>query len=347
MGAGILDATSINIGKIAAGLSNSGTNSFGNGTFTLGGGSSAAGTVKVTTLTLGDQNANTTGLSISSIFNLNNGGTLQAQTIQAGATVTGTVTRAFNWNNGTISNYDANTDLAISAGIPITLANTGTHTFNISPGQNGSTVNSVLSGTGGTLVKAGAGTLTLTAANTYTGGTTVNAGMLVISGNINGSTAVTLNGGTLKLGASNVLNDSATVTLASGTLATAGFSDNVGALTLNVGSTIDLGGQASILSFANSSGATWTQGALLTISNWNGNPLGGGADQIYFGSDTTGLGANLADVQFLNPAGFIPGTYNAQILPSGELVALVPEPGAWASLLGGCGILLGLRRRRH
>jgi hypothetical protein len=25
----------------------------------------------------------------------------------------------------------------------------------------------------------------------------------------------------------------------------------------------------------------------------------------------------------------------------------VPEPGAWVSLLGGCGVLLGLRRRRH
>jgi hypothetical protein len=25
----------------------------------------------------------------------------------------------------------------------------------------------------------------------------------------------------------------------------------------------------------------------------------------------------------------------------------VPEPGAWASLLGGCGVLLGLRRRRY
>jgi hypothetical protein len=28
------------------------------------------------------------------------------------------------------------------------------------------------------------------------------------------------------------------------------------------------------------------------------------------------------------------------------LITAVPEPGAWVSLLGGCGVLVGLRRRR-
>ena len=50
-------------------------------------------------------------------------------------------------------------------------------------------------GTGGSLVKVGTGTLTLTGANTFTGGATVNAGGLVVNGSL--ASTVTLNGGML------------------------------------------------------------------------------------------------------------------------------------------------------
>jgi len=50
-------------------------------------------------------------------------------------------------------------------------------------------------GTGGSLVKVGTGTLTLTGANTFTGGTTVNAGGLVVNGSL--ASTVTLNDGML------------------------------------------------------------------------------------------------------------------------------------------------------
>jgi autotransporter-associated beta strand protein len=62
-----------------------------------------------------------------------------------------------------------------------------TNTFSVSCG-------SVMSGEGG-LVKSGAGTLTLTAANTYTGGTTVNGGTLTLSGGGKIKNALTVNSG--------------------------------------------------------------------------------------------------------------------------------------------------------
>ncbi|OYU42657.1 MAG: hypothetical protein CFE44_22765, partial [Burkholderiales bacterium PBB4] len=62
----------------------------------------------------------------------------------------------------------------------------------------------ILSGTGGSLVKTGAGTLALSATNTFTGGTTINAGMIDLtggggaSGTLRGSVTVNT-GGTLQL----------------------------------------------------------------------------------------------------------------------------------------------------
>jgi hypothetical protein len=81
-----------------------------------------------------------------------------------------------------------------------------------------------------------------------------------------------------------------------------------------------------VLRFADSSGAAWTGGTALTIEAWTGSPFGGGTDQLYFGTTSGGLTVGqVGQIQFLNPAGFAPGTYNAQILANGEVVP-VPEP---------------------
>ena len=163
MGGGTLDATTIKVAHVTGG---SHGNNF-TGRFYLNGG----GTVKVDTLTFNQDDG--TGNAYGQ-FHLNSG-TLAAKTIQPGAGSG----KTFNWNDGTVKNYDASTDLTIASGITITLAATGTHTFDIGTGRKG-TVNSVLGGAGGTLVKDGAGTLTLPVANTFSGGsTTVNNGTLV------------------------------------------------------------------------------------------------------------------------------------------------------------------------
>jgi hypothetical protein len=82
---------------------------------------------------------------------------------------------------------------------------------------------------------------------------------------------------------------------------------------------IDLAGSASRLSFANSSGQSWT--GTLTVANWNGNVSGGGAEQLKFGTSQSGLTpSQLSRIEFVNPAGLPAGTYSAAILATGEVV---------------------------
>lgn len=93
--------------------------------------------------------------------------------------------------------------------------------------------------------------------------------------------------------------------------------EQLGRFILASNATINLAGSASRLSFANSSGETWAGGATLVISNWNGNPSGGGAEQLKFGTDQSGLTAAQ-----LNQIHFDIGTnlYSAKILSTGEVV---------------------------
>lgn len=103
---------------------------------------------------------------------------------------------------------------ASSAGIGRNIAlqdNAGTpNAVALTVGGNGSTTTyaGVLSA-GGSVIKAGAGTLTLSGANTYTGGTTLNAGILnagigqsgTTSGPLGASGAIVFGGGTLQFSA--------------------------------------------------------------------------------------------------------------------------------------------------
>ena len=239
----------------------------------------------------------------------------------------------------------------ISANIVLS-ANTN---FNIS-GSTSLTVSGDIETTANKgLTKTGAGTLTLTGQNTYTGGTTISAGTININrsgGNalndITGGHNITINsGGTLLLGSADQINNNNQMTLDGGTFNTGGFNESLNKLTLSSTSTIDLGSGASVLTF-NSTTENWA-GGNLNITNWSGSISGGGTDQLFFGSNSNGINSNrLAQIRFVNPAGFATGTYGAIQLNSGEIVP-IPEPSAMigAGLLSGLIIMDILRRRKQ
>jgi hypothetical protein len=128
------------------------------------------------------------------------------------------------------------------------------------------------------------------------------------------------------------------MTLNGGTFDTGGLSEHgasnnttgIGALTLQSSSIIDMTSGASIINFANSSGATWS--GTLSIYNWSGTPVtGGGTDQLSFGTDPSALTpGQLAEFQFYSDSGTTAFGAGAIILSNGEVVP-VPEPSTWVA----------------
>ena len=105
--------------------------------------------------------------------------------------------------------------------------------------------------------------------------------------------------------------------------------EQLGRFILTTNATIDLSGEASKLSFANSSAEVWNGAAKLIVVNWNWltseNYLG---DQLKFGTNQYGLtAAQLQRIHFINPAGYSPGDYAAQILSTGEVWPSGPASG--------------------
>ncbi|MFM8536263.1 MAG: beta strand repeat-containing protein, partial [Acidimicrobiia bacterium] len=322
-GSGILDATGGTIDLSGTNLligrhgANSNTPS-GSGTVTMPGGS-----VDVITMVLGEK-SNTTGTpsinaaftqsgglvtsstvrfgniiasssattpTFTSVYNLSSG-TFRAGliTTEPSVAITATTTanassvRRIAWSGGTISNYDASTDLTISgtstnAGYTMQLVLGSTTTPQVFNADSARTItigaNAVISGTG-LLQKAGAGTLRINTAATYTGSTSISAGTLQfgVASALPTATALTLNpsAGTATL---DLNGFNATI----GSIASSGAGAAVidvaatGTSTLTVGgdntSTTfagrlrNSGGATSVLGFTKNGTGTWT----LTGSN--------------------------------------------------------------------------------
>src|ERR1700736_6689475 len=271
-------------------------------------------------------------------------------------------------NTLSISGTGATTGITINSGAGLATINSNlvlsgsSQTMTVS-NSAGFLINGSVGGTIG-LTKAGTGTLTLAGSNTYTGTTTINAGTLNAgaAGSLGGTSSIVINaGGTLLLSqpgsaTTDRINNSSTMTLNGGTFNTAGLSEHnlsgatitpgIGALPLSSNSILDLGAGASILAFANSSAQTWS--GTLSIYNWSGTPVvGKGTDQLYFGTDSTGLTATQlsqiafysdSGTTFLGAAGFVSGL-------DGEL-GPVPEPATWFAAALGAGAIAWSKRRR-
>jgi autotransporter-associated beta strand protein len=113
----------------------------------------------------------------------------------------------------------------------------GSRTLTVGGNNSSSTVSGVIAdggwsgGSGGSLVKEGKGTLTLTGANSYTGATTVNAGDLDITGSLGNTSGVAVNaGGTLS--GTGLVGPTATTIMSGGALAPGAAGNATGMLTV-------------------------------------------------------------------------------------------------------------------
>lgn len=223
--------------------------------------------------------------------------------------------------SGARINADTGSSLTLTGGIATTL--TQDVTFG---GAGNTTVSTAAISGSGSLIKDGAGTLTLSAANTYTGATTVSAGTLYVTGSLTSSEVSVSADGTL--GGNGTLGNGLTI-------AAGGILDLTGAtLGLNsndilgiTGGTLTLGN----LTFQDIVGWDWANAVAGTYE------LIDGGFSVDFGS-TAFLDQNSA-YDFGNGKGgyFTSGSLNA-------VVFVIPEPST--ALLSTLGLLALLHRRR-
>lgn len=282
----------------------------------------------------GTTNLGSLDMVTGSTFNLISGGNVTNGTVD-GATNNITVSRLN--GAGTITGAKTGATVTTTGHLTINGSANGTFSGNITNGLANNVVQ---------ISKAGSSTLTLSGNNSYSGVTAVSAGTLLVSGGgLTGTTSLAVSGGSLQLGAANVLSNNATMVLSGGnfsTGATTGFGETLGTLDLETAATLTLalGTGVHSLNFANSSGIDWT-GSTLTITGWTGTAgFSGTAGRIFFGNNATGLSpGQLSQINF---TGYANG---ASILSTGEIVA-IPEPATWALLAGSLTAVLVFRRRR-
>jgi hypothetical protein len=177
---------------------------------------------------------------------------------------------------------------------------------------NGSGAQTIGTYTYNNLTTSTSGVKTLPSGATINGTVRIEGTSTLLAGNtnlINNSSAVQLNGGTYKTGA------------------TAGYTEQVGVLTLNDDSIIALGTGNHTLTFANSSGATWTSGKKLTVTGWVGGYNGTGASgtnpKLFVGTAATHLTtAQKAQIRFFDGTNYFAATQlsTGQVVPTATVL---------------------------
>jgi autotransporter-associated beta strand protein len=325
-------------------------------------------------ITLGDTTgAETATLQMNSAnMNVTNPLTVVAGSSGVKTLTTGTATApSF---NGSITMQD-NLTVAVAtnnaASITFSLGGTGnldltskTLTLYVAPnntGNNGAiTIDKPIIGTGNISITAAGGstgtrTVTLTNLNnSYSGQTSVTGGTLLVNGSISGSTTTVAGSGTGTLAA--VLGGNGTLgdvtigdiglngVISGGTVGTIGTL-RTGALSLLSTATykLDLNSTTNTADFLNASGALSLDGTL-AISDLNqGTPTSNLV--IAQGTRLTGTFSGLAQGAFVDN-GLYTIDYGVVTSNAVTLVAVVPEPSAVVSLIGGMGMLTALCRRR-
>ncbi len=218
-------------------------------------------------------------------------------------------------------------------------------------------VSADISGNGG-LTKTGTGTMEMSGTNTYSGTTTINAGNLLVNGSVAG--VVNVAGGSLTGNGSVGLLVAASGTIAPGNTALPSTLGTLTAqaVTLTVNSTFALeisttaltndrliSNQDLLLEIASSPKLTFavvnpdlsvplgTKFTFITYAgNWNGGIFAIGGNPISDDVEYFQVGANVFALDY-NDGGH-----------SVSLIA-VPEPASTSLVLGGFGLLAGLRRR--
>ncbi|WP_194266237.1 autotransporter-associated beta strand repeat-containing protein [Dechloromonas sp. H13] len=223
-----------------------GTEAIRSGNITLNvTGAGAIGLGGTNALTIGSATGNgagstaTTGnITFTSADRINNGTAGSAIDVSFGAATGGATNTVGSLTATTDGGAGASGEIVITSGEALRLGaiNAGGGAITLDVGA-ATTSAGVISGTGTSLTKLGAGTLTLSGANTYTGATNINAG-------------------TLALGAANRIANTSAVTVASGaTFNLANFAETVGSLAgagnVTLGSaTLTAGGDNTTTSFS-------------------------------------------------------------------------------------------------